>query len=203
MGDNEMKYKGQMFLIAVTIIITGLVILISTVNFISPSIQKRYIENSLEGKIFENVKNEIAKTPLYSFYDEIEETLLDFSQFLEKYLSSKGYDFKAFYVSINYSGGETVHISLINSFDSEADVTLILNSTPQQNKSFILQKNTIYNVNFSVGTNSNYKLVVIYDENEENITFNTNKPSYEYFFDLIFLSELGKRRWKETKEINI
>jgi hypothetical protein len=198
-----MKDKGQMFLIAAAIIITSLVILISTVNFISPNIQKRYIENSLENKIFENVKKEIAKVPIYSFYTEINENVLNFLQFLEKYLSSKGFDFNAFYMSINYSGGDKTNISIINFFDNEINVTIVLNSSPEQLESFIAEKNTIYNVTFSVTPNSNYNLNIKYEENEKNITFNTSKPSYKYFFDLVFASNLGIRRWKEMRELDL
>jgi len=198
-----MKRKGQMFLIAAAIIITSLVILLSNINFVSPDIQKRYIENSLENKIFENVKDEITRVPIYSFYDEINKNVLNFLQFLEKYLSSKSFDFNAFYISINYSGGNKANVTIINFFDNEINVTLVLNSSPEQIESFIAQKNTIYNVSFSVNANDNYNLNVKYEENEENISFNTNKPSYKYFFDLIFTSDLGIRRWKETKELDI
>jgi len=198
-----MKHKGQMFLIAAAIIITSLVILLSNINFVSPDIQKRYIENSLENKIFENLKEEIAKVPIYSFYNEINENVLNFFQFLEKYLSSKGFDFNAFYLSINYSGSYIANVTIINFFDNEINVTLVLNSSPEQIESFIAQKNTIYNVSFSVNANDNYNLNVKYEENEENITFNTYNPSYKYFFDLIFTSNLGIRRSKEMKELNI
>jgi len=198
-----MKHKGQMFLIAAAIIITSLVILLSNINFVSPDIQKRYIENSLENKIFENLKEEIAKVPIYSFYNEINENVLNFLQFLEKYLSSKGFDFNAFYLSINYSGSYIANVTIINFFDNEINVTLVLNSSPEQIESFIAQKNTIYNVSFSVNANDNYNLNVKYEENEENITFNTYNPSYKYFFDLIFTSNLGIRRSKEMKELNI
>ena len=198
-----MNCKGQMFLIAAAIIITSLVILLSNINFVSPDIQKRYIENSLENKIFENLKEEIAKVPIYSFYNEINENVLNFLQFLEKYLSSKGFDFNAFYLSINYSGSYIANVTIINFFDNEINVTLVLNSSPEQIESFIAQKNTIYNVSFSVNANDNYNLNVKYEENEENITFNTYNPSYKYFFDLIFTSNLGIRRSKEMKELNI
>jgi PKD repeat protein len=124
-------------------------------------------------------------------------------QFLEKYLLSKGYDFKAFFVFVNYSGSEIAYISLINFFDNEMNVTLVLNSSPEQSESFIAQKNTIYNVSFSVNANNNYNLNVKYEENEKNIKFSTNKPSYTYFFDLTFISDLGTRRWEEIKEIDI
>lgn len=197
------RKKGQMFLITAIILITTLVILAANIKISKPAIDRVYIETSIENKIFENIKEEIAKISLYAFYEDLHENVLDFLKFVRNYAIAKGFTFNGIYLGITHNKTDFINISFINSFGKAINLTLILNSTPEQIESFIVQDNEIYNTTFNITSGENYTIRIVFNEYEENIIIYTDdiKSSYTYFFDIKMTTPLGTRREKYANRI--
>lgn len=195
--------KGQMFLITATILILALVILASSIKISQSKFDRIYIENSIEDKIFENIKEEISKVAIYSFYDKLNENVLDFLIFVRNYAKAKGFRVSTLYIASYHNNTNFVNISFINCWNEQLNVTIKINTTPEQTENFLVNDQEIYNTTFSIVGGENYKLKIIFNEYEEDFIIHTDsmKSSYTYFFDIRMVSSLGTRIEKYTNMI--
>lgn len=204
-GLKESRKKGQMFLITASILITVLLILAASVNISQPKLNRIYIESSIEDKIFENIKEEVNKSVIYSFYDNINENVLDFLKFVRNYAKGRGFIFSGIYLGIYYNNSNFVNISFINVWNEAINVTLKINSTNEQTDNFVINDGEIHNTIFNVTIEENYLLTILFNEYKEDINISTKNTtsSYTYFFDIRMISSLGTRREKYVNTILI
>lgn len=194
-----------MFLITASILITALVILAASTKMSQPKSDRIYLETSIENKIFENIKEEVAKLAIYSFYDDLNENFLDFLIFVRNYVKAKGFAFNAIQLGIYHKNSDFINISFINAWGEELNVTIKINSTPEQSHIFKINDGEIYNSTFNITIGEDYKITIIFNEYKEDITISTNstKGYYTYFLDLNMISLLGTRREKYINTIFI
>ncbi|MFH8107806.1 MAG: hypothetical protein QXJ25_02165 [Candidatus Aenigmatarchaeota archaeon] len=200
----KLRKKGQMFLITAVILMVTLVILAASIKVSQPALDRAYIESSLESKIFKNIKEEIAKIPIYSFYDELNENVLDFLTFVRNYVKPKGFRINVIYLASYHNNTNFVNISFINFWNEALNVTLKINTTPEQTKNFIIEDSTVYDTKFDITPGENYTLEILFNGYEEKIIIQTNtmKSSYTYFFDIRMFSSLGTRIEKYVNTIS-
>ena len=199
---GEYRKKGQMFIINTCILIITLLMLVVGTSYTQPKTQKAVIEHMLYGRIFENIKEEMKRVPIYTFYTQRDENILDFLSFIRNYTNSRGLIFEGIYLGILYNTSDKIYVTFINSYGKELNVSLILNSTPTQEKNFIVSDSSIHQEELNVVISKNYILTIIFNGYQENINISIeeNKRYYLYFFDIWLIQEENVRR---EKYINI
>lgn len=185
-----------MFLILAVVIVTSLVILRFSAG--TPSIEKELssLRSKVEGKIFDNIVEELKKSEEFSYYeqDKIVSNVFNFANFTKKKMNERGLDFEFLYVgTLATNTSQQMNITLINFLNKVINATLILNSTPQQtdSKNNIIDGST-WSTNFSFTPGTEYLLTLNYTypglitNVTENITIKTktDKDVYVGFFDV-------------------
>jgi len=188
-----MRNKGQVFLITTVILIVILVILRAGVNLPDITQRGRKLEGQFEKDFFVNVVNELPKVIEISYYqpNNITSNVHDFGNFTRKKMTEKMQEFEFLYVGCitpKSNVNDTMNVSVINLLKKTINLTLTLNSTPQQsNNTDNMWDDKNYTTSFNISQNIHYVLTVRYNGTyEENITIETEsgKSKYVGFFDV-------------------
>jgi hypothetical protein len=161
----------------VSVIITGLLILRFSVG--TPSIERelKTISSKIEGKIFDNIVEELKKSEEFSYYeqDKIVSNVFNFANFTRRKMNERGLDFEFLYVGTlaNYSNNQ-MNVTLVNFLNKVIDATLSIVSW--WNYSWLYRKQI--NITSTSGNLTDYQVPI-------NITFISGKMNAD-FSDLRF-----------------
>jgi hypothetical protein len=178
--------KGQMFLIATLIIISSLFLARYSIKFPGISRQKLILEMSYENEYFDNLRQELENSIIFSASEKgnITHNAYNFMNFSIKKSTEKGLSLEIFFVGAysNYSNS-SLKVSSINLLDEKINVSLNLSGDAKESE---LDNYEQWDTFYSITPGSTYWLYVIYDNSTRNLTLKTSstKDVYFFYFDL-------------------
>ena len=197
--------KGQMFLIATIIIISGLFFVRMGIRTPEISRQKALLEMSYEKEFFENMQSELENSILFSANEknEITNNAFDFMNFSRKKSYERGFILKTFFVGI-YSNHSTnsLLVTTINSMGKEINVSLNFNGNENSKE---LKDYERWDNSYQFIPGNTYWLNITYDNSTRNLSLETSatKDNYFYYFDLSLVSTNALHKQKIEKKLNL
>lgn len=207
--------KGQMFLLITVVIVTSLVILRFNAGTQSTEAELKTLNSKFEGKIFDNLVEELKNSEEFSYYDQnkIVTNVFDFANFTKSKMNEHGLSFEFLYVdTLANSSSSKMNITLINFLNKMINATLILNSTPQQKYSrnnIVESSNWSINFTFNPGTiylltlNYTYQSLISNITEEMIIKTRSDKIVYVGFFDIGLISSEATHKSKFQTNFSI
>ena len=175
--------KGQMFLIASIIIISGLFFVRMGIRSPEISRQKTLLEMNYEKEFFENIQNELENSILFSANEKNEITK------------------HVFGVYSNHSA-TTLIVTTINSLGKKVNVTLNFNGNENSKELNDYEK---WENTYQFTPGNTYWLNITYDNSTRNLSLETSatKDNYFYYFDLSLISTNALHRQKIENKLNL
>ncbi len=174
--------KGQVFLITSVVFIIVIIILKISFNQDTIEARKTEVEYNFKNKYFYNINREIFKSAEISLHQpsNITRNLFNFLNFTRNKMNEKGTKFEVFLFS-SLSSESLLNVSVINLLNKTINVSLVLNSTPEQSKTKDdLVDYGFYETSFNINEGEIYKLTIKYEEQESNVTIITNDDQNIY-----------------------
>lgn len=186
-----MRNKGQMFLIAATIIIIVLVLLKTGINLPDILQREKELKSRFEKKIFSNIVDELVEVVDISYYQSsnITNNVFDFGNFTRKKMTEKLQNFDFLFVgSITpaSTGSAIMNVTVVNLLNKPINATLQLDSLTPINDSEMVDSSS-WTTNYTITQGQTYTLIIGYNGTySENVTIDTkvNKAIYVGFFDI-------------------
>ncbi len=196
--------KGQMFLLAAIIIITGIVLVFNVVGAPHITEEKRFQDTMVPEKNIKNVMNEyifsLGAATLSSTPDEaVKRAMSNFSAYMRS-----EFDSNVFYVVALYNKSDQRYSVIVGNYlDRAVNVTVnATSSTPSSNYTFLgdKQSSSLY---FSSSVNGTVNITVYYKKGAEDVTeiFSlaaAGRNSTAGIFDVTLRGERSSINRKET-----
>lgn len=178
--------KGQMFFMATIVIIAGLLLARFSVRSPEISRQKMLLEMSYENEFFNNLKQELKNSILFSAdrKENITNNAYDFMNFSRKKALERSLELRIFFVGVfsNFSNS-SLKINSINLLNKKINVTLNLSGNVKEKE---LENYEKWDVFYQITPGTTYWLFITYDNSTRNLTLDTSSimDIYFYYFDL-------------------
>ena len=191
--------KGQAYILAAAIIIGALVALSIKPRTTAVTEEKKILQIKYDTYFFNHILNEYLKSVEYSYGNESQMTqnLFDFGNYTKEKAKRKGKELETFLVTIFFNKTsrefKTVSINLMN---NPVSVTIEVNTTPSQTKSFNVNEYGEHVEYFSYTPGGTYNLTIEYgDKTHSLIVVTPNLYSlYVTYGDMLMSSESATHR---------